>query len=170
MRIRIYTLFACSRQQGPLDRYVKLRVAHAPGMPGTFSPQPPVSDLDIHHGTCVKHVPWCMPGSLTSGFLWIRWRGKRSRHSRRMCNPQFYVSGKRPMTWHCMLYTSNFHNSIDCLRWCNYITMTSQRRDSTAQSRQNKDSTLQWRHNGRDSVSNHQPHDCLLKCLFRRRS
>ena len=21
---------------------------------------------------------------------------------------------------------------------------------------------LQWRHNGRDGVSNHQPHDCLL--------
>ena len=30
--------------------------------------------------------------------------------------------------------------------------------------------TLQWRHNGRDSVSNHQPHDCLLNLLFRRRS
>ena len=29
---------------------------------------------------------------------------------------------------------------------------------------------LQWRHNGRDSVSNHQPHDCLLNRLFRRRS
>ena len=29
---------------------------------------------------------------------------------------------------------------------------------------------LQWRHNGRDSVSNHQSHDCLLNCLFRRRS
>ena len=29
---------------------------------------------------------------------------------------------------------------------------------------------LQWRHNGRDNVSNHQPHDCLLNCLFRRRS
>ena len=26
-----------------------------------------------------------------------RWRWKRSRHSRRMRNPQFYVSGKRPM-------------------------------------------------------------------------
>ena len=25
------------------------------------------------------HVVWCMPGSLTSGFLWSRWRGKRSR-------------------------------------------------------------------------------------------
>ena len=30
--------------------------------------------------------------------------------------------------------------------------------------------TLRWRQNGRDSVSNHQPHDCLLNCLFRRRS
>ena len=29
---------------------------------------------------------------------------------------------------------------------------------------------LRWRHNGRDSVSNHQPHDCLLNRLFRRRS
>ena len=29
--------------------------------------------------------------------------------------------------------------------------------------------TLQWRHNGRDSVSNHQPHDCLLNRLFRHR-
>ena len=30
--------------------------------------------------------------------------------------------------------------------------------------------TLRWRRNGRDSVSNHQPHDCLLNRLFRRRS
>ena len=30
--------------------------------------------------------------------------------------------------------------------------------------------TLLWRHNGRDGVSNHQPHDCLLNRLFRRRS
>ena len=29
---------------------------------------------------------------------------------------------------------------------------------------------LRWRHNGRDSVSYHQPHDCLLNRLFRRRS
>ena len=26
-----------------------------------------VSDPDMHHGACVTHVPWCMPGSLTSG-------------------------------------------------------------------------------------------------------
>ena len=30
--------------------------------------------------------------------------------------------------------------------------------------------SLQWRHNGWDSVSNHQSHDCLLNRLFRRRS
>ena len=30
--------------------------------------------------------------------------------------------------------------------------------------------SLQWRHNGRDSISNHQPHHCLLNGLFRRRS
>ena len=30
--------------------------------------------------------------------------------------------------------------------------------------------TLQWRHNGRDGVSNHQPQHCLLNLLFRRRS
>ena len=82
---------------GPLARYVKLRVAHASRMPGTCSPPPRVSDPDMHHGTCVTHVPWCMPGSLTSGFLWSQWREKHSRHSRRMRNSQFYVSGKRPI-------------------------------------------------------------------------
>ena len=30
--------------------------------------------------------------------------------------------------------------------------------------------SLQWRHNEHDGVSNHQPHDCSLNRLFRRRS
>ena len=30
--------------------------------------------------------------------------------------------------------------------------------------------TLQWRHNRRNGVSNHKPHDCLLNRLSRRRS
>ena len=54
----------------------KIAGVHAPGMPGTFSPSPQVSDPDMHHGTCVTHVPWCMSGSLTSGFLWNRRWGK----------------------------------------------------------------------------------------------
>ena len=58
---------------GPLTRYVKFRVAHAPGMPGTFSPpsrfqgKPLLSDPGMHHGKCVTHVPWCMSGSLSRG-------------------------------------------------------------------------------------------------------
>ena len=83
---------------GPLTRYVKMRFAHTPGMPRTFSPPPPVSNPDMHHGTYVTHVPWCMSGLLTNGFLWNRWRGKCSRHSRRMRNLQFYASGKRSIS------------------------------------------------------------------------
>ena len=59
---------------GPLARYVKLWVAHAPGMPGTFSPPQWVRDPAKHDGTCVMHVLWCMLGSLTSSFLWSWWR------------------------------------------------------------------------------------------------
>ena len=46
----------------PLARYVKLRVAHAPGTLGTFSSPPTsketASDPGMHQGT------WCMSGSL----------------------------------------------------------------------------------------------------------
>ena len=58
----------------PPVRYVKLRVAHGLGMPGMFTPPTRISDLDMHYGTCITHVPWCMSGSLTSSFLWSRWR------------------------------------------------------------------------------------------------
>ena len=53
--------------------------------------KPLVNDPGLHHGTCharaVMHVGIANP----------RWRGKRSRHSWRMRNPTFYVSGKRLM-------------------------------------------------------------------------
>ena len=111
----------------PLTRYVTLQVAHAPGIPGTFSPPPGVSDSGMHHSTCVTHAPWCMLGSLTSGFLWSRWRGKRSRHSRYMHNAQFYVSGKRSIgskigsVWHiwmkCKCWTFEDYD----WRWNNCI-------------------------------------------------
>ena len=57
---------------GPLARYVILRVAYEPGMPWTFSPPRRFSIPGMHHGTCVMHVPWCMPISLISGFMWSR--------------------------------------------------------------------------------------------------
>ena len=55
-----------------------------------FQRKPLVNDPGMHHGTCVTHVRWCMSGSLIR-----RWREKCSRHSRRMRNPQFCVSGNR---------------------------------------------------------------------------
>ena len=52
--------------------------------------KPLLSDPGMHHGACVTHV-------MHAGIANPRWRGKRSRHSRRMRNPPFCVSGKRPM-------------------------------------------------------------------------
>ena len=87
--------FSLISHHGPLTLgYVKLRVVHAPGMPRhRLQRKPPVSDLGMHHGTCVTHVPWCMSGSLT------RDGGENvpSIPGTWMRNPQFYVSGKRPI-------------------------------------------------------------------------
>ena len=85
---------------GPLTRYAKSRVAHNRECRGRFP---------LHHGlaipTCITARAWCTcrdtPATLISGFLWSRWRGKRSRHSRRMRNPQFCVSGKSPIVDCC---------------------------------------------------------------------
>ena len=101
---------------GPLTRYVKVRVAHAQGMPGTFSPSPRVSYPDMRHGTYVTHVPWCVPGSLSSGFFWSRWLGKRSRHSWRMRNPQLYISGKRPV--HQNGWSVMGNPQLPCVKFC----------------------------------------------------
>ena len=124
---------------GPVARHVKLRLLHASGMPGTCSLPARVSDPDMHHGTCVTRVPWCMPGSLTSGFLWSQWRWKRSRHSRRMRNPQFYISGKRPMTWYqtdgkplptpmaTQITCTNTHNQVSNWNWNRKLSVLERR-------------------------------------------
>ena len=85
-------------------------------MPGTFFPPPWISNPDMDHRACVTHVPWSMPGSLTSSFLWSWWRGKRPRHSWRMRIPQFFVSGKRPMAKQYLLLASEYApaSSIHC--------------------------------------------------------
>ena len=53
--------------------------------------KPLVSDPNIHHRTCVTHVPDACRDR------WPAVAGKRSRHSWRMHSPQFCVSGKKPM-------------------------------------------------------------------------
>ena len=85
---------------GLLIRYTKLRVAHAPGMPGTFSlpliSKETTNTRSWHASRHVRDARAVMHVGIAN--LW--WQRKRSRHSRRMRNPQFYVSGKRP-NGHC---------------------------------------------------------------------
>ena len=59
-------------------------------------------------------------------------------------------------------YIENFYCACPQLRWIQQISITTANLSNL--------NTLQWRHNGRDSVSNHQPRDCLLNSLFKRRS
>ena len=67
------------------------------------------------------------------------WREKRSQHSQRMCIPQIYVSGMSHAIAPAPVKES----------WRVWIRLTH--------------ISLQWLHNGRYCVSNHQPHDCLLR-------
>ena len=96
----------------PLTRYtiyVKLRIAPAPGMPGMFSPPPASKEIasqrSRHASRHVRHARAVMQIGIANP----RWRGKRSRHSRRMRNPHSYLSGKRPM--HALLVRSICANS-----------------------------------------------------------
>ena len=54
-----------------------------------------------------------------------------------------------------LLYVDMFFHSFICLFHTHVLCHVSK---------------LHWRHNGCDSVSNHQPHDCLLSRIFGRRS
>ena len=73
-----------------------MRVVHALGMPGTFSL--PLYSMETaslwsrHASRHLRHTRVVMDVVIVN----TRWRGKRSRHSQ--CNPQFYVSAKRPMS------------------------------------------------------------------------
>ena len=70
-----------------------------------------------------------------------------------------------------ILYVWNLHMWICRLDYVNTISCS--RPSSQFISLQmcfSKVLSLRWRHNGCDSISNHQPHHCLLNRLFRRRS
>ena len=86
---------------GPLTRYVKLWVAHAPEMPPTSketaSSRSRHASRHVRDARAVMHV----------GIVNPRWLGKRSRHSRRMRNTLFCISGKRPMTQPLQNYSGN---------------------------------------------------------------
>ena len=57
-----------------------------------------------------------------------------------------------------------------CFQWWTKSSIVNREIQSKVVNPWNPPSSLRWRHNERDSVSNHQHHDCLLHRLFRRRS
>ena len=69
--------------------------------------KPLVSDPGMHHGTCVTHMSTGVV--MLVGIANPRWLGKRSRHSRRMRNPHFYVSDKRPIL-RCLQWRQIWHH------------------------------------------------------------
>ena len=100
--IRMATGLAGDRKiaHGPLTRYAKLRVAHAPGMPGTFSPDAefkgkrglaiPACITARASRTCRDACRDCLPAVA----------GKTFPAFPAHAHPQFYVFGKRPMVSH----------------------------------------------------------------------
>ena len=96
------------------------------------------------------------------------------------------ISKHSQYSWHipqkCMYgtklsYPINIYQQYHTTRCCNNIVLcwhshTIQRRvwDGKVSLATCNPRSLQWRHNGHDSVSNHQPHHCLRNRLFRRRS
>ena len=73
-----------------------------------------------------------------------------------------FAENSRPRA--CPLFLAKSLTAIKYLSTHFYITITMSWNQSVTLL------SLRWRHNGRDSDSNHQPHGCLLNRLFRRRS
>ena len=108
---------------GPLTRYVKWRVAHALGMSETFSPAAEFK------GNRKLAIPACITARavMLVGIAYPRWRGKRSRHSRRMRTRNFTYLARGPLdgllsqgrTPHINQYTPFFNQSRVFGSWFN---------------------------------------------------
>ena len=99
--------FGNIRIHGPFAWYAKLRVAHALGIPGTFSPPPTPKETasyrSRHASRPVRHARPVMHVGIDNP----QWRGKCSQHSRCMHNPQFCLSGKRSIEWPTIIRQTN---------------------------------------------------------------
>ena len=87
----------CCQLEKSRWKNVKLRGAHVPGMLATFSPPPTLKKTASKHSRYTSRHVRLARTVMHVGIAYPRWRGKHSRHSPRMRNPQIYVSGKRPM-------------------------------------------------------------------------
>ena len=83
-------------------------------------------------------------------------------------NRTFYSRDRTSVEWFHLVH--DIFTTLIPLEWKSSHNDYFEAADCTSGGLYNLVDWLQWRHNGCDCVSNHQPHDCLLKRLFRRRS
>ena len=111
---------------GPLTRYVKLWAVHASGMPGTFSPPPTSKETASWRSRHASRHVRLARAVMHVGIANPRWREKRSRHSRRMRNPQFYLSVQRtivirrihPAVFSTLTTRTATHHYLDIANMC----------------------------------------------------
>ena len=85
-------------EHGPLTRYVKLQVAHAPGMPGTFSPAADFKgNRQLAIPACITARAWRTCRDACQDRLPAA-TGKMFQAFPAHAHPQFCVSGKRPIS------------------------------------------------------------------------
>ena len=78
--------------------------------------------------------------------------------------------------WHMQEYNTIYITEVlQCNNLCIAVTTSHgfsyhQQGFFQINKKRKQQSSLQWHHNGHNGISNHQPHDCLLNRLFRRRS
>ena len=90
----------------------------------------------------------------------------------------FSVAGRNYSRWVTRLHECRSNPTIKMILWKRFLKSYSvmlpiyfsKWRDAILFLLYFTTTSLHLRHNERDGVSNHQPQDCLLNCLFRRRS
>ena len=100
--------------------------------------------------------------------------------SRRKQEPQYEVSRILTILTTVRCRYNKIYSLHNWLPWYSFCIKTVRLKKSAAPIKRNainaieyklnSKPALRWRHTGCDSVSNHQPHHCLLNRLFRRRS
>ena len=106
-------------------------------------------------------MAWWQTGNKGGG-----WVCHKSQYSGKICRTQFCAS-----IWYSSATFSD-RKSLGCVRPCwicpLYTCLVPIGAGCASCARWSR--SLQWQHNGHGSVSNHQPNNCLLNRLFRRRS
>ena len=126
-----------------------------------------IQKLQIFH--CIRHQ--FMPPLPHMGLIKYRIPIQNPLKTQQTCALNSFIN--------CQIVAKSFISCKACIpqkerrchkQWLLLISKMSRNFFLRRASRWNLILSLQWRHNGRDGVSNHQPHDCLLNRLFKRRS